>query len=80
MYSMLRVKDRLKSVELFTQINEEEATFAQLASVYSEGVEKSVNGLIGPLELGILILLLLKGLELASQVSFGNRSKPKVGG
>ena len=53
MYSMLRVKDRLKSVELFTQINEEEATFAQLASVYSEGVEKSVNGLIGPLELGI---------------------------
>ena len=28
MYSMLRVKDRLKSVELFTQIKEE-ATFAQ---------------------------------------------------
>jgi len=52
MYSMLRVRERAKAVELHVRLEEEEATFADLASTYSEGIEQQINGLIGPMELG----------------------------
>ena len=51
-YSLLRVRERAKAVELHLRLEEEEATFADLASTYSEGSEKQINGLIGPMELG----------------------------
>ncbi|QNI75798.1 peptidylprolyl isomerase [Synechococcus sp. MVIR-18-1] len=54
MYSMIRSSERAKAYELYLRINEEEDTFADLASDYSEGVEKQLNGLIGPIELGRL--------------------------
>ena len=52
MYSMLRVRERAKAVELHLRLEEEEATFADLASNFSEGSERQINGLIGPMELG----------------------------
>lgn len=51
-YSMLRVRERAKAVELHVRLEEEEATFADLASTFSEGPEQQINGLIGPMELG----------------------------
>ena len=52
MYSMIRTKERAKANELHLRIEEEEDTFADLASEFSEGMEKDYNGLIGPIELG----------------------------
>ena len=49
-YSMIRVKSKSKATELFIRLKEEEATFSELASSYSEGVENMLNGLIGPIE------------------------------
>lgn len=52
MYSIIRCKERAKAHEIYTRIEEEEDTFADLASEFSEGQEQKVNGLIGPIELG----------------------------
>ena len=49
-YSLIRVKSKSKATELFIRLQEEEATFAELATSYSEGVENLLNGLIGPIE------------------------------
>ena len=52
MYSMIRAKERAKVNELHIRIEEEEDTFADLASEFAEGQEQHFNGLIGPIELG----------------------------
>ena len=52
MYSMIRCKSKAKATEIYTRILDEEDTFADLASEFSEGQEQKFNGLIGPLELG----------------------------
>ena len=52
MYSMIRSSERAKVNEIHLRIVEEESTFADLATEYSEGVENQFNGLIGPIELG----------------------------
>ena len=49
-YSMIRVKSKSKATELYIRLQEEEATFTELATNYSEGVENMLNGLIGPIE------------------------------
>ncbi len=49
-YSMIRVKSKSKATELYIRLQEEEATFTELATTYSEGVENLLNGLIGPIE------------------------------
>ena len=49
-YSIIRVKSRAKAVELHMRLNEEEATFPELASSFSEGIENIMHGLIGPVE------------------------------
>ena len=51
-YSLIRVKSRAKAAELHVRLKEEEATFPELSSTYSEGVEKVLHGLIGPIEFG----------------------------
>ena len=51
-YSLLRVKSKTKASELFIRLSEEESTFPELASKYSEGVEQVLHGLVGPMELG----------------------------
>ena len=52
MYSIFRTKERAKAVEIHLKIEEQESTFADLASEYSEGIESQLNGLIGPIEMG----------------------------
>ena len=51
-YSLLRVKNRSTISELYIRLSEEEETFADLASNYSEGVEQVFQGLVGPMEIG----------------------------
>jgi hypothetical protein len=51
-FSLIRVNEQARSMELHRRIEEEESPFAQLASQYSEGAERQLNGQIGPLELG----------------------------
>ena len=49
---MIRDKSRAKAAELHLRLKEEEATFPELASTFSEGVENVLHGLIGPVEFG----------------------------
>lgn len=65
-YSLLRVKERAKALELHLRLQEEEDTFADLASTYSEGVEQQLNGLIGPMELGRINPVLAERLRISS--------------
>tara|TARA_Y100001968_G_scaffold331041_1_gene384539 strand:- start:3577 stop:4323 length:747 start_codon:yes stop_codon:yes gene_type:complete len=51
-YSMIRVTDRHKAYEIYLRIIEEGANFGDLASQYSEGIEKSTRGIIGPSPIG----------------------------
>lgn len=67
MYSLIRTKSSSKAFELYTRLTEEEATFADLASQYSEGSESQVNGLIGPIELGRLNLSIAERLRMSKQ-------------
>lgn len=50
-YSMLRLRDGELALELFQQIKEGEASFAELASQFSEGPERNNAGLVGPMPL-----------------------------
>lgn len=65
-YSLLRVRERAKAVELRLRLEEEEDTFADLASTFSEGVEKQVNGLIGPMELGRINPVIAERLRIST--------------
>ena len=51
MYSLLRLKNGSLAFELYLRISEGEATFAELASDYSEGAEKTKGGSVGPVPL-----------------------------
>ncbi len=48
-YSLIRTKDPFKAQELYLRIIENEAEFGELASTYSEGIEKKTRGIIGPI-------------------------------
>ena len=50
-YSLIRSKSRDKIAELNMRLKEEEDTFSELSSQFSEGVENVLHGLIGPLEI-----------------------------
>ena len=54
MYSIIRVKTKLEAEEIYLKLEEQEESFSDLAAKYSEGVEKNFNGIIGPLEIGVL--------------------------
>lgn len=47
-YSLLRVRDADLARELYLRLDQQEATFADLAAEYSEGPEKKTNGIVGP--------------------------------
>jgi len=51
-YSLLRVKDFFQANEYYLRIIESEADFGELASKYSEGLEKKSRGIVGPVPLG----------------------------
>ena len=50
-YSLIRSKSRDKISELNIRLKEEEDTFSELSSQFSEGVENVLHGLIGPMEI-----------------------------
>ncbi len=50
-YSLLRVEDPYLARELYLRILDKEASFGELASIYSKGIESKTRGLIGPVEL-----------------------------
>jgi parvulin-like peptidyl-prolyl isomerase len=53
-YSFIRVRDAALARELWIRLEEGETTFAEAASVYSEGPEKDHKGLIGPLPMAMV--------------------------
>ena len=50
-YSLLRLKDFYKARELYFRIYEKEADFGDLATLFSEGIENTTRGIIGPVPL-----------------------------
>lgn len=62
-YSLMRVKSKSKATELFLRLQEEESTFSELASTFSEGIENMLNGLIGPIEFGKINLQIAERLR-----------------
>ena len=52
MFSIIRSREPAKVNEIYLRLNEEESTFADLATHYSEGNENQFNGLVGPVEFG----------------------------
>lgn len=53
-YSLICVKDQGLAQELYFRLVEGEATFEDMARVYSQGAEASRGGRVGPVELGQL--------------------------
>lgn len=53
-YSFLRVSDPALAHELWIRLEEQETTFAEAASQYSEGPEAQRKGVMGPMEIGKL--------------------------
>lgn len=50
-YSLLRLEDFGLARELYLRINEGESDFAELASRYAEGPERTTRGVVGPVPL-----------------------------
>lgn len=50
-YSLLRTRDGGLARELFLQVSEGEAEFADLAAHYAEGPERATRGIVGPVPL-----------------------------
>mgnify|MGYP006283239405 CR=1 FL=1 len=50
-YSLLRLEDEGLTRELYFQIEDGEATFADLAAQYAEGPERTTRGIVGPVSL-----------------------------
>ena len=51
-YSLIRLRDRFKANEFYLRIEENEADFSDLATKFSEGIEKKTRGIIGPSPIG----------------------------
>lgn len=64
-YSLLRLRDGALARELYHRILEGEASFADLAREFSEGSERSTNGIVGPAPLAQGHPLLVKRLRSA---------------
>ena len=50
-YSLLRLNDEGLARELYFQLQDGEATFADLAAQYAEGPERATRGIVGPVPL-----------------------------
>ncbi|MCP9775648.1 peptidylprolyl isomerase [Cyanobium sp. WAJ14-Wanaka] len=53
-YSLLRVSDAALAHELWIRLEEQETTFAEVASQFGEGPEAQRKGVMGPMEIGRL--------------------------
>jgi parvulin-like peptidyl-prolyl isomerase len=53
-YSLLRVKEQAAAQELYLRLEDDDATFTDLAGEHSQGSERDTGGLIGPVPMGRL--------------------------
>ena len=67
MYSIMRVASKEEAEELYTQLEEKESSFSELASKYALGSEKNFNGIIGPVEYGALNVNLRERLRVSTE-------------
>jgi parvulin-like peptidyl-prolyl isomerase len=65
-YSLLRLKDGFLARELYLQVAEAESNFADLASQYAEGPERTTQGIVGPVPLTQAHPLLAEKLRTSS--------------
>ncbi len=65
-YSLVRVKNKDLANELFFRIKEGEANFTDIATQFSEGLEKHSGGLVGPLTYAQIDPLLSKLLKVSA--------------
>jgi len=61
-FSMIRVKEIDVAEEIYFRLVSEEASFVELAPLYSEGIEAKTKGISGPVELGKLDPILANAL------------------
>jgi len=52
-YSLVRTKDTSLAQEVYFRLNDDGASFSELASQYSEGQESKTGGMVGPVELSV---------------------------
>ncbi|MGB7087982.1 MAG: peptidylprolyl isomerase [Phormidesmis sp.] len=52
-YALIRTKDASLAQEIYFRINDDGASFTELAAQYSEGQESKTGGLVGPVELSV---------------------------
>lgn len=77
-YSLIRTKDYGLAIELYFRIQEDEQSFGELATQYSQGEESQTNGILGPMELGSLHTQFAQYLytcpigEVQPPIGFGN--------
>jgi parvulin-like peptidyl-prolyl isomerase len=76
-FSMIRVKEIDVAEEIYFRLVSEEASFVELAPLYSEGIEAKTKGISGPVELGKLdpilanVLITLQPLEVLPPLQIG---------
>jgi parvulin-like peptidyl-prolyl isomerase len=76
-FSMIRVKEIDVAEEIYFRLVSEEASFVELAPLYSEGIEAKTKGISGPVELGKLdpilanALITLQPLEVLPPLQIG---------
>ena len=51
-YSLIRIKEYTHAREIFLRIEDNETEFGDLATQYSEGLEKNARGIVGPIPIG----------------------------
>lgn len=66
-YSMLVLQDSCLAQELYFRIQANEQSFGELAREYSIGAEANTNGIVGPVELGMLQPQEAKKLQVIQQ-------------
>ena len=62
-YSMIRVKETAKAREIYLRITEDKDDFGDLATQFSEGIEKTTRGIVGPVPLGAAHPTLIEHLK-----------------
>ena len=62
-YSLIRVDDMNKAMEIYLQLSEKEADIGDLAAKYSQGPEKNRRGIVGPISIENTHPILAKELK-----------------
>ena len=72
-YSLIRIQDPFQAREIHLKLKEKESDFNDLATKYSEGIEKFTKGIIGPIELKKAHPKIIEVLTQLNQGKYTNR-------